>query len=135
MICNNCKKEIPDNVSYCPNCGAPQKQMENPAWDSLLKTGLILGIVSLGCAILGLGSFGILDIIAIICGIYGKKQLKKIPKDLPNWNLAMTLNKAGIICSAAFIVIIIVVCLVAAPGVFLLFGKLFSSLAAAFAAI
>lgn len=30
MICNNCNQEIPDNYSFCPNCGATQNNAEPP---------------------------------------------------------------------------------------------------------
>ena len=34
MICQNCKNNIPDNASFCPECGAqvmPQQSIQQPA--------------------------------------------------------------------------------------------------------
>lgn len=140
MICNNCGKIIPDDSVYCPQCGAPvgkvSREKPEPA-DAVagkLQTGRIFGIVSLACSILGLGSFGTLDIVAIICGYLGLKQLKEVPDDHPDKHFAETLNRAGILCSTAFILLIlaaVVIALVAAPWIFALIGQFFAGIFAA----
>lgn len=141
MTCNNCKNEILDDAIYCPKCGAPvngNNTKETTETESEVRTGFILGIISLACSLLGLGSFGILDIAAIVCGHYGKKHLKDIPDGTPNKSLALTLNRAGILCSAAFIIVIAIAvlgCLLLAPWVFGLIGNFFGGLAAGLAAL
>lgn len=144
MICNNCKNEIPEDAVYCPKCGIPLdgsnkvQNLPKEGTENEVHTGFLLGIISLTCSLLGLGSFGILDIAAIVCGHYGKKHLKDVPDGTPNKALALTLNRAGILCSAAFIILIaaaVVVCLLAAPWVFGLVGNFFGGLAAGLATL
>lgn len=146
MYCKNCGKTIPEDSVYCPQCGAPvgkvgpEKPAQEPSKEasdtvlSKLQTGRIFGMVSLACSILGLGSFGTLDIVAIICGYLGLKQLKEVPDDHPDKHFAVTLNRAGILCSAAFIILIlagVLIALLAAPWIFALIGQFFAGIFAA----
>lgn len=148
MICKACGKVVPDNSLYCPQCGVPlekvnpevnnnynanatananynnvnQKEQEEAAFiaDKLNK-GRLYGVISIVCSILGLGSFGTLDVVAIICGYLGLKSLKFVPNTNPEKSTAVTLNRAGIICSAGLIIvaaIFIVVALLAFPWIF-----------------
>lgn len=148
MICNACGKVVPDNSLYCPQCGtpldkvnaAPAPERNNMSDDerremeyiqSNLNSGRLYGIISIVCSILGLGSFGTLDVVAIICGYLGLKKLKHVPNHYPEKQTAVTLNRAGIICSAGLIIltaIFVIIALVAFPWIF-------ASLAGLFAAI
>lgn len=148
MICKACGKVVPDNSLYCPQCGVPLDQVgsqvnyntntqnnattkereEQEFIQNKLNTGRLYGVVSIVCSILGLGSFGTLDIIAILCGYLGLKSLKYVPNTYPDKHTAVTLNRAGIICSAGFIILIAVGLLIAAAVAPWIFGSLFSFL-------
>ena len=150
MICKNCGKVVPDNSLYCPQCGVPLEKVNpevnnnynananaqaNANYNNIsreeqdeanfiaekLNKGRLYGIISIVCSILGLGSFGSLDVVAIICGYLGLKALKFVPNNHPEKSTAVTLNRAGIICSAGLIIaaaIGILICMVAFPWVF-----------------
>lgn len=52
MICFNCKKQIPDNVPNCPNCGAPivapvqvEKEIKFRRWQRWFFYGVIIVLV------------------------------------------------------------------------------------------
>lgn len=141
MICKACGKEVPDNALYCPFCGAPlnkvdtdireEERKEMEFIQSRLNAGKLYGIISIVCSILGLGSFGSLDIIAIICGYLGLKQLKQVPNTYPEKSTAVTLNRAGIICSAGFIFVIalfVIIALIAFPWIFASIAGFFAGL-------
>lgn len=55
MFCSKCGKEIPDNVSFCPNCGAPTKPDEavkaEPVDGTIQRSALAAGLLGifLGC--------------------------------------------------------------------------------------
>ena len=148
MICKQCGKTIPDNSVYCSQCGAPLNKAE---WEtgrkqeaandpnrqeqefiqSKLNAGRLYGIISIVCSILGLGSFGTLDVIAIICGYIGLKNLKYVPNDHPEKQTALVFNRAGIICSAGFIFVIlafVLIALVSFPWVFGAIASFFAGL-------
>lgn len=149
MICKACGKVVPDDSLYCPHCGVPQEKVGNNgtynantnmndkereemnAIQNHLNTGRLYGVVSIVCSILGLGSFGALDIVAIICGYLGLKHLKQVPPNYPDRQTAVTLNRAGIICSAGFIFLIAVFVIIA----LIAFPWIFASIAGLFAAI
>lgn len=156
MICKACGKVVPDNSIYCPMCGAPldkvnaetnrhensnngnynantntmnaKEREEMEFVQQKLSNGKLLGIVSIVTSILGLGSFGALDVVAIICGWLGLKQLKFVPNTNPDKSTAVLLNRAGILCSAGFIIVIAIFVIVALAA----FPWIFSGLAALF---
>lgn len=143
MYCKSCGRVVPDDALYCPMCGkplekvggkeapSPDEQREMDFIQQKLNSGRLYGVVSIVCSILGLGSFGSLDIIAIICGYLGLKQLKNVPNTYPEKQTAVTLNRAGIICSAGFIFLIIafvIIALIAFPWVFASIAGLFAGL-------
>ena len=96
-----------------------------------LNKGRLYGIISIVCSILGLGSFGSLDVVAIICGYLGLKSLKAVPNSYPDKQTAVTLNRAGIICSAGLIIltaIFIIIALIAFPWIFASIAGFFAAL-------
>ena len=128
MYCKACGKVVPDDALYCPQCGAPLSKVDaghardtgnNGNYHNMsdkereemefiqgrLNKGRLYGIISIVCSILGLGSFGSLDVVAIICGYLGLKNLKSVPNSYPDKAIAVTLNRAGIICSAGLIIL------------------------------
>lgn len=127
---NNANANSANNGYYNANANVNAKEQEEAAYIAeKLNKGRLYGIISIVCSILGLGSFGSLDVVAIICGYLGLKQLKSVPKDYPDKSVAVTLNRAGIICSAGLIIaggLAILICLIAFPWVF---GALASGLA------
>lgn len=158
MYCKACGRVVPDDALYCPQCGKPLEKV-NPEVDKnynanqnaanqnnaptaeekkemdfiqqKLNSGRLYGVISIVCSILGLGSFGSLDIIAILCGYLGLKQLKSVPDNYPDKQTAVTLNRAGIICSAGFIFLIIafvIIALVAFPWIFASIAGFFAGL-------
>ncbi len=135
MTCKSCGRVVPDGATYCPHCGALQNSVnettnskmndkerkEMEYIESKLAKGKLYGVVSIVSSILGLGSFGTLDIVAIIFGWLGLRHLKAVPNSYPEKQTAVTLNRAGIICSAGLIiamVILIIVGLAVAPWLF-----------------
>ena len=154
MICKACGKVVPDDSLYCPHCGVPQEKVGNNGnydannntyannmsdkereemnfFQSRINSGRLYGVISIVCSILGLGSFGALDVIAIICGYLGLKQLKPVPDTYPDKHTAVTLNRAGIICSAGFIILIalfVIIALIAFPWIFASIAGLFAGL-------
>lgn len=70
MICNNCKKEITDNETYCPYCGYSQTQeigVEKPAQLPVANGGekIILLIASLSVIL----SILPLSLVIIVLGV------------------------------------------------------------------
>ena len=153
MICKACGEVVPDNSLYCPQCGVPLDKVDaDPApasgnngnyqtknndqeemafIQSRLNAGRLYGVISIVCSILGLGSFGALDIVAVICGYLGLKQLKAVPDTYPDKHTAVTLNRAGIICSAGFIILIglfVLIALLAFPWIFATIAGFFAGL-------
>lgn len=152
MICKACGRVVPDDSLYCPHCGVPQEKVGNNGTynanndannmsdkereemnliQSRLNSGRLYGVISIVCSILGLGSFGALDLIAILCGYLGLKQLKQVPDNYPDKQTAVTLNRAGIICSAGFIMLIalfVIIALIAFPWIFASIAGLFAGL-------
>lgn len=150
MICKACGKVVPDNALYCPQCGTPlekvdpevsrdynaeknyDKEREEMEFiQKKLNSGRLYGVVSIVCSILGLGSFGSLDLIAILCGYLGLKELKHVPNNYPEKNTAVTLNRAGIICSLGFILVIalfVIIALAAFPWIFASIAGFFAGL-------
>ncbi len=154
MICKACGRVVPDDSLYCPHCGVPQDKIGNNGTyhannnanvnnmsdkereemnfiQSRLNSGRLYGVISIVCSILGLGSFGALDIVAIICGYLGLKQLKAVPNTYPDKQTAVTLNRAGIICSAGFIILIavfVIIALIAFPWIFASIAGLFAGI-------
>ncbi|MBQ8063036.1 MAG: zinc ribbon domain-containing protein [Clostridia bacterium] len=152
MYCKSCGRVVPDDALYCPTCGNPlekvngaqssagsaqnagptaKEQKEMDLIQQRLNSGRLYGVISIVCSILGLGSFGSLDIIAIICGYLGLKQLKSVPNTYPEKHTAVTLNRAGIICSAGFIFLIIafvIIALIAFPWIFASIAGFFAGL-------
>lgn len=148
MYCKACGKVVPDDALYCPQCGAPLEKVDAEAAPNTgnngnyhayynnmsdkereemnfiqgkLNKGRLYGVISIVCSILGLGSFGSLDVVAIICGYLGLKHLKSVPNSYPEKQTALTLNRAGIICSAGLIIltaIFVIIALVAFPWIF-----------------
>lgn len=153
MICKACGAVVPDNSLYCPQCGTPldkvntevkhdsgantqntapnmsdKERQEMEYFQEKLNKGRLYGIISIVCSILGLGSFGSLDIVAAICGYLGLKHLKAVPNHYPEKSTAVTLNRAGIICSIGFILVIalfVIIALAAFPWIFASFAALF----------
>ena len=160
MYCKACGKVVPDDALYCPQCGAPLEKVDaepapntsnngnyhaNNNYNHLsdkereemefiqgrLNKGRLYGVISIVCSILGLGSFGSLDVVAIICGYLGLKSLKAVPNSYPDKVTAVTLNRAGIICSAGLIIltaIFIIITLVAFPWIFASIAGFFAGL-------
>ncbi len=161
MYCKACGKVVPDDALYCPQCGAPLEKVDaEPAqgagnngnyhasntnynnmsdkerkemefFQEKLNKGRLYGVISIVCSILGLGSFGSLDVVAIICGWLGLKHLKAVPNTYPDKYTAVTLNRAGIICSAGLIIltaIVVLVALIAFPWVFASIAGFFAGL-------
>ncbi|MCQ2486920.1 MAG: zinc ribbon domain-containing protein [Clostridia bacterium] len=137
MTCTNCNHNIPDDSNYCPKCGAPLNkdisvntvpEKEQPVYnkeaaiiENDFQSGKLMGYASLICAILGLGSFGTLDVVALLLSHFGKKRLKNVPKDYPGRDFAMGLNQAGFLVSGGIIIVLIVailICLLFFPAVF-----------------
>ena len=65
MYCKSCGKEIPDDATFCPHCGASITQVnpsqnaqpqtnENNFWASLSFAGIFLPIFGLICGFIGL---------------------------------------------------------------------------------
>lgn len=158
MYCNACGKVVPDDAVYCPQCGAPlekvdaepkqntgnngnyhanynnmsdKERQEMEFIQGRLNKGRLYGVVSIVCSILGLGSFGTLDVVAIIFGYLGLKSLKAVPNSYPDKHMAVTLNRAGIICSAGLIIltaIFIIIALIAFPWIFASIAGFFAAL-------
>lgn len=78
-------------------------------------SGKTMGIASLVCAILGLGSFGALDVIALLLSHFGKKKLKNVPKDYPGRDFAMSLNRWGFIVSGGLLIVGIILFILVVP--------------------
>ena len=109
----------------------PCKQQLQPYEQGRLNKGRLYGVISIVCSILGLGSFGSLDVVAIICGYLGLKSLKAVPNSYPDKATAVTLNRAGIICSAGLIIltaIFIIIALIAFPWIFASIAGFFAGL-------
>ena len=71
MFCNNCGKEIPDNTTFCPSCGAKQgagagAQTPPPVYTGTVENGNMnrSGIVERNIAIA-------IILTVVTCGIYG----------------------------------------------------------------
>lgn len=153
MICKACGAVVPDNSLYCPQCGTPldkvntdvkhdagantqntapnmndNERREMEYIQEKLSKGRLYGIISIVCSILGLGSFGTLDVVAAICGYLGLKHLKEVPNHYPEKSTAVTLNRAGIICSIGFILVtalFVIIALLAFPWIFASIAGLF----------
>ena len=80
MYCSKCGKEIADNSTFCPECGAPQNSVGGTQVNSNPKGGYnsmcILGLVISGISLL-LNFFGIVGIAGTIVSVIGMMNCKK----------------------------------------------------------
>ena len=120
MKCNNCGTVIDDNAVYCPQCGIPvnkevsnatnvQYNKQDAEYQNTYQAGKLMGYASIICAVLGLGSFGTLDVIALLLSHFGKKKLKTLPNNYPGKDYALGLNTAGFVVSGGLLVVAVVV--------------------------
>ena len=142
MYCKACGKVVPDDALYCPQCGAPLEKVDAEPAPNTSNNGNYHANNNYNHLsdkereemefIQGrLGSFGSLDVVAIICGYLGLKSLKAVPNSYPDKVTAVTLNRAGIICSAGLIIltaIFIIIALVAFPWIFASIAGFFAGL-------
>ena len=131
MLCAKCGANFPDDVKFCPNCGAPvqnananyqaQPQYQNVYYQSNAVPGKGLGIASLVlgiCSILLVGSYVVglvLGIVGLCLGVSSIKKAKAVGR-------SNGIAVAGIVCSSvglaicAFIVLWALVLLVILGG-------------------
>ncbi len=96
--CKNCGNEIDENAVVCPKCGAPTAK---PSYEKQTNTIAIVGfILSFFIAIAGL-----------ICSIIGYKKSRELDGKGKGFALA------GIIISAAEIVLTVIIYAVAIAGI------------------
>lgn len=65
MKCKNCGKEIPEDSTFCPNCGKPTNNIEKSYRKIQLKNlslKSILVIIAIGIWMLVLQNFGIIPV-------------------------------------------------------------------------
>ncbi len=68
--CSKCGTRLPDNVKYCPNCGAPVSASGVPSGKDKVTAGLLaifLGYLGIQYFYLGKTSAGLISILLSLC--------------------------------------------------------------------
>ena len=130
MICKNCKNEVRDGESTCPNCGEPVAESSSfvsPQVDQQgrqeVSSARTMGIVSIITGILGIALVG------WICGGIGLSKSKRwlFTNDtalLADARKAKKLNVAGIIVSSVVFVLYLLIGILSALASLTMLGAM-----------